>query len=204
MDENRTERTHAPLKQRSEGRGFLLSSQKRRAHAHARRWPKSDRGQAVVEAAFLIPALLLSLLLLIQPGILLYTRMVMEGAAAEGCRILATTSDLEQGTNTVEGFIKRRLASIPQQQNFHVHDPACSWVITLSGDETATQVSIQITNEIKPLPLFDFGLEALGVLNDHGNYELTVDKQLITKNAWVQGNTLSNDPEQWIERWNAS
>lgn len=204
MDDSRAERTHAPLRQRSKRQNLLLSSQKRRAHAHTHGWPKSERGQAVVEAAFLTPALLLSLLLLIQPGILLYTRMVMEGAAAEGCRILATTSDLEQGTDTVEGFIKRRLASVPQQQNFHVHDPACSWVITLNGDESATQVSIQITNEIKPLPLFDFGLEALGVLNEHGNYELTVSKQLITKSVWVQGNTLSNDPEQWIERWNAS
>lgn len=163
-----------------------------------------ERGQAVVEAAFLIPALLLSLLLLIQPGILLYTRMVMEGAAAEGCRVLATASDLEQGTDTVESFVKRRLASVPQQPNFHVHDPACSWVITLNGGETASQVSVQITNEIRPLPLFDFGLEALGVLNARGNYEITVTKELTTKSTWVQENTLSNDPEQWIERWNVS
>lgn len=163
-----------------------------------------ERGQATVEAAFLIPALLLSLLLLIQPGILLYTRMVMEGAAAEGCRVLATASDLEQGTDTVESFVKRRLASVPQQPNFHVHDPACSWVIKLNGGETASQVSVQITNEIRPLPLFDFGLKALGVLNARGNYEITVTKELTTKSTWVQENTLSNDPEQWIERWNVS
>ena len=72
------------------------------------------KGQATVEAALLIPALLISLLLLIQPGILLYTRMVMEGAAAEGCRVLATASSLEENTETVEGFIKRRLASVPK------------------------------------------------------------------------------------------
>lgn len=85
------------------------------------------KGQATVEAALLIPALLISLLLLIQPGILLYTRMVMEGAAAEGCRVLATASSLEENTATVEDFVKRRLASVPQQENFHVHDPSCSW-----------------------------------------------------------------------------
>lgn len=74
------------------------------------------KGQATVEAALLIPALLISLLLLIQPGILLYTRMVMEGAAAEGCRVLATASSLEENTATVEDFVKRRLASVPQRR----------------------------------------------------------------------------------------
>ena len=204
MKRKRTKRSHALTVQKTERQDLLLLPQKEPMRDHMRQWQSNDHGQAVVEAAFLIPALLLSLLLLIQPGILLYTRMVMEGAAAEGCRVLATASDIEQNTETVEGFIKRRLASIPQQQNFHVHDPACSWVITLNGGETASQVSVEITNQIKPLPLFDFGLEALGVLNAEGNYELTVTQQLTTKNTWVQGNTLSNDPEQWIERWNAS
>ena len=43
-----------------------------------------------MEAAVLIPVLFTALLLLLQPGILLYDRMVMQGAAAEGCRLLAT------------------------------------------------------------------------------------------------------------------
>ena len=47
-----------------------LSKQKRRI---AFSW----RGQATVEGAFLIPVILLMLMLLIQPGILLYDRVVM-------------------------------------------------------------------------------------------------------------------------------
>lgn len=152
----------------------------------------------------MIPALLISLLLLIQPGILLYTRMVMEGAAAEGCRVLATASSLEENTETVEGFIKRRLASVPQQENFHVHDPACSWQIDLSGNEASEEVTVSISTEVKPLPLFDFGLDALGVLNSNGNYELKVSHHLTTKSTWVRENTISNEPERWIERWNDS
>ena len=35
-------------------------------------------GQATVEAAFLIPLILLLLMLLMQPGIILYSRMVMQ------------------------------------------------------------------------------------------------------------------------------
>ena len=39
------------------------------------------RGQSTVEGAFLIPVILLMLMLLIQPGILLYNRVVMQSAA---------------------------------------------------------------------------------------------------------------------------
>lgn len=162
------------------------------------------KGQATVEAALLIPALLISLLLLIQPGILLYTRMVMEGAAAEGCRALATASSLEEDTATVEDFVKRRLASVPQQENFHVHDPVCSWQIDLSGNEASEEVAVSISTEVKPLPLFDFGLDALSVLNSSGNYELKVSHHLTTKSTWVRENAIGNEPEQWIERWNDS
>lgn len=162
------------------------------------------KGQATVEAALLIPALLIRLLLLIQPGILLYTRMVMEGAAAEGCRVLATASSLEENTATVEDFVKRRLASVPQQENFHVHDPSCSWQIDLSGNEASEEVTVSISTEVKPLPLFDLGLDALGVLNSNGNYELKVSHHLTTKSTWVRENTISNEPERWIERWNDS
>ncbi|MGN1361061.1 MAG: TadE/TadG family type IV pilus assembly protein [Eggerthellaceae bacterium] len=50
------------------------------------------RGQSTVEAAVMIPLLFGGMLMLLQPGILLYDRVVMEGAAAEGCRVLATAS----------------------------------------------------------------------------------------------------------------
>jgi hypothetical protein len=163
-----------------------------------------DTGQATVEAAFLIPLLLLVLLLLIQPAILLYTRLVMQSAAAETCRIVATESLMEKNADAVEGYAKRRLAAIPQQDNFHVHEPTCSWTINYTGDETTNEVSVEITNEIKPLPLFDFGLKALGVLNDAGNYSLSVTQRLTTKNTWVQENPRGTNPNQWIEQWNAS
>ena len=45
---------------------------------------RTEGGQATVEAAVLIPVLFTVLLLLIQPGIILYDRMVMNYAAAEG------------------------------------------------------------------------------------------------------------------------
>ena len=39
-----------------------------------------ESGQATVEAAFLLPVLFVGLLLLMQPGILLYDRLVMQAA----------------------------------------------------------------------------------------------------------------------------
>ncbi|MBQ9069707.1 MAG: pilus assembly protein, partial [Eggerthellaceae bacterium] len=53
---------------------------------------RCDRGQATVEAAFAIPVLFVLLLMLVQPGIVLYDRIIMRHAAAEGCRLLATRS----------------------------------------------------------------------------------------------------------------
>jgi hypothetical protein len=163
-----------------------------------------ERGQAVVEAAFLIPLLLLALLLLIQPAILLYTTLIMQSAAAETCRIVATESLMEKNAEAVEGYALRRLAAVPQQENFHVHNPTCSWKITYTGDETASEVWVEISNEVKPLPLFDFGLKALGVLNENGNYQIKISHHLTTKSAWAQASPLGNNPNDWIERWNAS
>ncbi len=51
---------------------------------------RDERGQATVEAAFAVPVLMVLVLVLVQPGIILYDRIVMEGAAAAGCRLLAT------------------------------------------------------------------------------------------------------------------
>lgn len=163
-----------------------------------------EQGQASVEAAFLIPFLLIALLLLIQPGILLYTYMVMQGAAAETCRIAATETLLEQNADAVENYALRRLSAVPQQDNFHVHDPACTWNVTYTGNDTTSEVSVEITNEVKPLPLFDLGLAAAGLLNDEGNIQLSASHRLQTKSDWVKNNELGIAPERWIGRWKDS
>ena len=54
----------------------------RRMGARAR----DARGQSTAEAAVALPVVFLLVLLLVQPGIVLYDRMVMAGAAAGGGR----------------------------------------------------------------------------------------------------------------------
>lgn len=165
---------------------------------------RAQRGQAVVEAAFLIPLLLVSLLLLIQPAILLYTSLVMQAAASECCRIVATESLLEQNAEAVKGYAMRRLAAVPEQDNFHVHEPTCTWNIMTSGNETTGEVVVSISDEVKPLPLFDVGLRSLGVLNERGNLTLRIEHRMTTKANWVRDNELATAPKRWVERWNDS
>ena len=157
-------------------------------------------GQAAVECAFLIPVALLLLMLLIQPGILLYNHMVMKAAAAEGCRLLATQS-VDSGTaDACETAIRRHLGSIPQQENFHIHQSGCSWQITLMGADQDSQVSVEIANQVKPLPFFDFAASAVGLTNGDGNFEQRVEVQQTTKSAWLQQSEDGLDPYNWVHR----
>lgn len=74
-------------------------------------------GQSTVEGAFLIPVILLMLMLLIQPGILLYNHVVMQSAASEGCRLISTRPSGDS-LDAYEGYVIRRLGSVPQQKIF--------------------------------------------------------------------------------------
>lgn len=170
--------------------------------AHSER--RTCSGQATVECAFLIPVMLLVLMLLIQPGILLYDYQVMKGAAAEGCRMLATRTDALATTESYEQVIKRHLGSIPQQENFHVHDGGCSWEIALEGDEHSETVSVRIENQVKPLPFFDFASSALGLTNDAGNYVQKVEVQQKVRSDWVMASEDGVDPHGWVHRDDAN
>ena len=119
-----------------------------------------------MEAAFLLPVLCVLVLLLVQPGILLYDRMVMEGAAADACRLLATTSNSREGAQEqCEAYVRRRLGAVPQQDCFHVHGPQCTWDIRLEGDEASQSVRVSIATEARPLPLLGTAASLLGIVN---------------------------------------
>jgi len=159
------------------------------------------RGQTTVEAAYLIPVLLLLTLMLIQPMILLYNRMVMENAAAESCRLLATAT--AQGTfsqEKYEGYVQRRLAAIPPLDLFHVHGSGCTWVITLEGNEYSSEVSVSIENQVRPLPLIGWGASLLGMTNADNNFVQEVTVSLPTQPNWVE-DSGGNDPEGWVHAY---
>lgn len=154
-----------------------------------------DRGQACVEAAFALPVLMVLFLLLLQPGIILYDRVIMEGAAAEGCRLLATAADPGQ---VEDDYIRRRLSAVPQTDIFHVHEAGCTWKIELDGDERASEVSVRISTEVQPLPLMGAAFTLLGAANAAGNLEVEVEHTMQTKDAWVMESPDGADPSAWV------
>lgn len=164
------------------------------------RW--KTRGQGTVEAAVVIPVLFLLLLLLLQPGIVLYDRLVMGNAAAEACRLLATGTDsFGSMKRSCEAFVRHRLAAVPPHQCFHVHEGSCSWDIKFSGNESSPQVTVSIANELRPLPLFDAGAKLLGLANASGNLEIEESVTLPTQPAWAASSELGLNPSSWVGGW---
>jgi hypothetical protein len=161
----------------------------------------NNKGQSTVEAAFLLPVLLLLFLMLLQPGICLYNLMVMENAAAEGCRLLATrTVQGNFSDDKYEGYIKRRLAAIPPVEVFHIRSGSKGWELELKGDENSSEVSVQVTNRLKPLPLLSWGTSLLGQTDSEGNLVQKVEVTLPTQPAWVWENS-SGGPTDWTTQW---
>lgn len=160
-----------------------------------------DKGQGTVEAAVVIPVAFLLLLLLVQPGIVLYDRLVMGNAAAEACRLLSTATGDMGGS--CEAFIRHRLAAVPQHDCFHVHEGGCSWVIECVGDESSEVVSVRIANELRPLPLFDAGAKLLGLTNANGNLEIEETVSMPTQPGWVASSELGMAPSAWVGAWSS-
>lgn len=163
---------------------------------------KDERGQGTVEAAFVIPVLFVLMLMLLQPGIVLYDRLVMGNAAAEGCRLLATATDANGSMQgSCEAFIRHRLAAVPPHDCFHVHGSGCSWGIDLQGGESSGVVSVRISNEFKPLPLFGAGSHLLGLTNERGNLVIEETVSMPTQPDWAAASPLGLAPSAWVGGW---
>jgi hypothetical protein len=152
------------------------------------------------------------LLLLLQPGILLYNHMVMSGAAAEGCRLLVTKTSLAgAGPNTTANaqaayakYIERRLAAIPPLDLFHAHGDGeggaeTCWQITTEGDESSAVVSVSIVNRLKPLPLLGLPASLLGLCDENGWIQQEVCVAMPTQPSWVWEN--GGSPGEWVTQW---
>ncbi len=159
---------------------------------------RDDRGQTTVEAAFALPVVFLLVLLLVQPGIVLYDRMVMASAAAEGCRLLATG---EGDVAAVEAFVKRRLGAAPEQDNFHVHRGGCTWEVTCEGGGAADRSRVTVKGEVRPLPLIDMGATLLGLVNERGNLVVEVGVEAPTRPTWAQESLGGASPNEKAGAW---
>ncbi len=153
----------------------------------------SESGQSSVEAAFLLPILFVVLGLLLQPAILLYSRCIMNEAASEGCRLVATNTNDDA---TTRAFLMRRLSAIPDLSIFHDDR---EWDISWSGGELGQPVTVRIVNRANPLPLFGVLAGLAGNKTADGRIEQTVEISSELAPAWAS--SLGSGPADWIGSW---
>ncbi len=132
------------------------------------------RGQATVEAAVILPALMLTIALLVQPICLSYTRSIMRAAAAEGIRAAATSYGGELGP--CRRYVFRRLRAVPEVPLFHVGGHS-DWDVSI--ERTASHVAVRVAGHARPLPLMGVLMGALGRCDDTGVVlEVTVSEDV--------------------------
>ena len=152
-----------------------------------------DRAQSTVEAAFLLPTFLTLILLALQPVCLLYTRAVMESAAAETARLMTTTT--VEDDDDLKEFTRRRLAAVPNVSIFHAGGPL-SWDIELGRAGAGGVSSVSVAGEVKPLPVIGAFVQAMGSVSEGGYVELKVDVSYRSRPEWLEG-----DYDSWIAAW---
>lgn len=154
----------------------------------------ATQAQATVEAAFLLPVFLTLLLLTLQPVCLLYTRAVMEQAAAATARLMVTG---EGDDEAYRAFALRRLSAVPDLAIFHAGG-SLSWNIELErASETGGAVSVAIEGAVRPLPVLGVFVAAVGETNARGDVRLGVEVAYEGRPAWLEG-----DYDTWIGVWN--
>lgn len=151
------------------------------------------RAQATVEAALLLPSFLTVLLLALQPMCLLYTRAVMESAAAETARLMITTSTPE--ADGYRSFAQRRLAAVPDLDIFHAGGPL-SWDIETVASSRGDAVRVSIEGAVSPLPVLGAFVGIWGERNASGDVVLRAEASYAGRPDWLEGDYAS-----WISAW---
>lgn len=157
---------------------------------------REQSGQATLEAALLLPCLMVCLALLVQPACLLYTRSVMQAAAAEGCRLLLTIPSVGGITDgTYRIYIERRLAAVPAIDIFH-KGGARGWTIELARPSARGEVGVRITTSVRPLPLFGVAAFLLGESDGDGGVVIRAEATATLRPSWLEGGYAG-----WSSMW---
>ena len=149
-----------------------------------------------VEAAFLVPVILLVLAIMLQPAILLFDRAVMESAAGQAIRMLSTRPSGAPDSG-YEKVVEDQLSAIPDIDIFHV--VGSGWDIELEGDEMSENVKVKIETDVLPLPLVGMAASMVWDSDNDGYLEVVVERAADTQPGWVwkQG----GGPSDWIGQW---
>lgn len=150
----------------------------------------NEHGQASVEAAALLPVLMLLVALLAQPVCLLYTRMVMRHVAAETARVLLTTDSWDRART----YARHALGAVPEASLFHAGG-IDDWCIRLDRDGIGSSVTVGIEGHVRPLPLLGVVAELMG---EHDERGVRVRAQVTER---MRPEWLGGDYETWIAQW---
>lgn len=148
------------------------------------------RGQATVEAAFLIPVMFAALLVLLQPAMLLYGRVAMQHAASEGCRYLLTADGKD-----AEAYIERHLQAVPDIPV--LHDGA--WEIEAFSEQGSA--TVEISHGVRPLPVIGAFVSAAGLAGPDGLVRQEVSCTMPVRGGWLVQGEAGCDPQSWVSRW---
>jgi hypothetical protein len=133
--------------------------------------------------------------LLVEPACLLYTRGVMQAAAAQTARVLATRVEGAGGTEEAcRRFCLRRLEAVPEVSLFHVGG-AEDWQVSLTGAEGSSQVSVEISGHARPLPVLGVVAGAFGESDGEG-VVLRVRVSERVRPEWLEGGY-----GDWVDMW---
>ncbi len=154
-----------------------------------KRWAR--RGQATVEAALLLPTVLILVALLVQPACVLYTKSVMASAASEATRLVATARGSD---DEVRAYVLRRLAAVPDLRIFY-EGGADAWEIRTQGPDDAGRVTVEVEGRVSPLPLLGAIVSALGEA-DGGGIIMSVEVARDVRADWIGGGY-----GDWIGIW---
>ena len=151
----------------------------------------STSGQATIEAAVLLPTLMLVIALLVQPVCIIYTRSAMRSAAAEAARAIAT--DYDGDLSDCRSYVLRRLEAVPDVPLFHSGGTS-DWSISLS--RSGRGVSVEVVGHVRPLPLLGVALAAFSESDGRG-IVLRESLREEVRPSWIRG-TYGDWQRLWV------
>lgn len=143
----------------------------------------------------LLPVLLLLMAMLAQPACLLYTRCVMQAAAAQGCRVLATSGSGLADYGDVRALVLRRLDAVPAAPIFHEGGHG-GWTVTMTGSAQSGEVAVEIRTTARPLPF----MGALASLVAGGGADGVISLEARVARA-SRPNWLEGGYGDWMSSW---
>lgn len=134
--------------------------------------------------------------MLVQPACLLYTRCVMQSAAGEACRLVATSTRAQAAAPTAQrAYVLRRLEAVPPIPLFHEGGDA-GWTIEVEGSTEGHEASARIATTARPLPLVGVLAGLLGQTDASGAIVLEVSVSRATRPDWLEGGY-----DDWVAIW---